>query len=257
AQKVTDAVSRSLVISPTDSASLSVLPNATQRANSVLAFDSQGQPYAGTLTGSLVSVATWIASSFLPATSTQAACDALQAAHLSGSNDFTGGRVQVPTRIAGDSGTDAASTAFVSTAIAAARTSSLGGTVLRSYLAGLDVAAGVCADSTNAQMLSVTASTIDCGTVGANGLDAGTLTNSTWYHVFAIGKTDGTTALLASTSLGSPTLPATYTLKRRIGSFKTDGSAHIVVFIQSGDEFRWAASVADVNATNPGTSAVT
>ncbi|HJT92218.1 MAG TPA: hypothetical protein VJ777_09780, partial [Mycobacterium sp.] len=190
--------------------------------------------------------------------------------HLSGSNDFTGGRVQVPTRIAGDSGTDAASTAFVSTAIAGARTASLGGAVLRSYLAGLglannattpntklDVAAGVCADSTNAQMLSVTASTIDCGTVGANGLDAGTLANSTWYHVFAIGRNDGTTALLASTSLGSPTLPATYTLKRRIGSFKTDGTAHIVAFIQSGDEFRWAASVADVNATNPGTSAVT
>jgi len=270
AQKVTDAVSRSLVISPTDSASLSVLPNATQRANSVLAFDSQGQPYAGMLTGSLVSVATWIASSFLPAMSTQAACDALQAAHLSGSNDFTGGRVQVPTRIVGDSGTDAASTAFVSTAIAAARTSSLGGTVLRSYLAGLglannattpntklDVAAGVCADSTNAQMLSVAASTIDCGTVGANGLDAGTLANSTWYHVFAIGKTDGTTALLASSSLGSPVMPTGYAVGRRIGSFKTDGSAHILAFVQSGDEFRWAASVADVSATNPGTAAMT
>src|SRR6185312_10813155 len=51
AQKVTDAVSRSLVISPTDSVSLSALPNVTQRANSVLAFDSQVQPYAGTLTG--------------------------------------------------------------------------------------------------------------------------------------------------------------------------------------------------------------
>ena len=50
AQKVTDGVSRSLVISPTDSVSLSALPNVTQRANSVLAFDSQGQPYAGTLT---------------------------------------------------------------------------------------------------------------------------------------------------------------------------------------------------------------
>ena len=132
AQKVTDAVSRSLVISPTNSASLSVLPNATQRANSVLAFDSQGQPYAGTLTGSLVSVATWIAALSCRQRRTQAACDALKPRYLSGSNDFTGGRVQVPTRIAGDSGTDAASTAFVSTAIAAARTSSLGGTVLRS-----------------------------------------------------------------------------------------------------------------------------
>ena len=173
AQKVTDAVSRSLVISPTDSASLSVLPNATQRANSVLAFDSPGQPYAGTLTGSLVSVATWIAKNSCrhrrrrpPATRCKPRTVRQQR--------LTGGRVKVPTRIAGDNGTDAASTAFVATAIADARTVSLGGTVLRSYLAGLglanntttpntklDVAAGVCADSTNAQMLSVTASTID------------------------------------------------------------------------------------------------
>jgi len=106
-------------------------------------------------------------------------------------------------------------------------------------------------------MLSVAASTIDCGTVGANGLDAGTLANSTWYHVFAIGKTDGTTALLASSSLGSPVMPTGYAVGRRIGSFKTDGSAHILAFVQSGDEFRWAASVADVSATNPGTAAMT
>lgn len=272
AQKVTDSVSRSLVISPTDSAALNVLPNATQRANSVLAFDSQGQPYAGTLTGSLVSVASWIANTLLPATTTQQACSALGAAYLAGgnaytgTNDFTAGRAQVPTRSTGDNGTDAASTAFVK----GKAESVVGGVVLRSYLAGLglannattpntklDAAAGVCTDGTNVQMLSVTASTIDCSTVGANGLDTGSLVSNTWYHVFAIGKTDGTTALLASTSLGSPTLPATFTLKRRIGSFKTDGSAHILAFIQNGDEFRWAASVADVNASNPGTSAVT
>jgi hypothetical protein len=268
AQKVTDSVSRSLVISPTDSASLNVLPNATQRANAVLAFDSQGQPYAGTLTGSLVSVATWIADHFLPAATQQAACSALDAAYLLGSNDFTSGSVQVPTRIAGDNGADAASTGFVGTAIANAWTSSIGGTVLRSYLAGLglsndatapntklDVAAGVCADSTNVRMLSVTASTIDCGTVGANGLDAGSLANNTWYHVFAIGKTDGTTALLASTS-ATPTLPSGYMLKRRIGSFKTDGSAHIIPFSQNGDEFLWKTPPIDQSVSLGTTSAL-
>lgn len=262
AQRVTDAVSRSLAISPTDSASLDVLPSATQRANSVLAFDSQGQPYAGTLTGSLVSVSTWIANYFLPATTKQAACDALEAAYLSGSNDFTGGRVQVPTRVAGDDGTDAASTAFVAAAIVDARTSSLGGTVLRSYLAGLglsnnvatpntklDVAAGVCADSTNVQMMSVSASTIDCETVGANGLDTGSLANNTWYHVFAIGKTDGATALLASMSVVVPAMPTGYAVRRRIGSFKTDGGAHIVPFSQHGDEFLWITPVSVMNDT--------
>ena len=265
AQKVTDSVSRALVISPTDSASLSMLPNATQRANSVLAFDGNGQPYAGTLTGSLVSVATWIANTFLPAATTQQACSALGAAYLPGSNaytgtnDFTAGRAQVPTRSVGDSGTDAASTAFVK----AKAESVVGGVVLRSYLAGLglsndattpntklDVAAGVCTDGTNVQMLSVTAPSIDCTTVGANGLDTGSLASNTWYHAFAIGKTDGATALLASMSATSPALPSGYTLKRRIGSFKTDGSAHILGFIQKGDLFRWVTPLLDGSAAS-------
>jgi hypothetical protein len=271
AQKVTDSVSRSLVISPTDPALLGVLPNATQRANSVLAFDGRGQPYAGTLTGSLVSVATWIANAFLPTTTPVAACGVLGAAYLPGSNayaginDFTAGRAQVPTRSAGDNGTDAASTAFVK----AKAESVVGGSVLRSYLAGLgvanntttpntklDVAAGVCSDGTNVQMLSVAAATIDCGTVGANGLDISGLAINTWYHVFAIGKTDGTTALLASASPTSPTLPLGYTLKRRIGSFKTDASAHIVGFFQNGDRFSWRTAIQDVAAGAPGNSAV-
>ena len=77
-------------------------------------------------------MATWIADHFLPAATQQAACSALDAAYLLGSNDFTSGSVQVPTRIAGDNGADAASTGFVGTAIANAWTSSIGGTVLRS-----------------------------------------------------------------------------------------------------------------------------
>jgi hypothetical protein len=255
AQKVTDSVSRSLVISPTDSASLNVLPNATTRANSVLAFDSQGQPYAGTLTGSLVSVATWLVGNFLgAATSAANARAALGAAGLveTGTVDVTGGGLKAPTRPVGDNGADVATTAFVTRA------------ALRSYLSGLgmannattpntkiDVAAGVCADNTNVQMLSVSAGTIDCATVGANGLDAGSLASSTWYHAFAIGKSDGTTALLASTST-SPALPAGYTLKRCIGSFRTDGSAHILAFLQVGDDFWWSTPVLDVNDTNPG-----
>jgi hypothetical protein len=105
--------------------------------------------------------------------------------------------------------------------------------------------------------MTVAAGTIDCSTTGANGLDTGSLANSTWYHVNVIGKLDGTTALLASASFSSPTLPSGYTLKRRIGSFKTDGSAHIITFLQDGDEFRWKSSVQDISVTNPGTSAVT
>jgi hypothetical protein len=134
--------------------------------------------------------------------------------------------------------------------------------VLRSYIAGcalsnngttsLNVAAGQVADDTNAFMLSVSAGTIDCTTTGANGLDTGSLANSTWYHVFAISKAAGANpALLASTSVSSPSMPATYTLKRRIGSFLTDGSAHILAFTQVGDTFYWGAVITDVS--NSGT----
>jgi len=64
AQSVSDAVSRALVISPTDSAALNVLPNATERANSFLAFDANGQPIAATSI-SIATVTTWLAQNFL------------------------------------------------------------------------------------------------------------------------------------------------------------------------------------------------
>ncbi|HZP98628.1 MAG TPA: hypothetical protein VFB13_03760 [Reyranella sp.] len=177
-----------------------------------------------------------------------------------GANDFTGGSALVPTQAVGDSSTKAASTAFTGTAI----TNAVGGAALRSYLAGLalsndgttpntklDVAAGICTDDTNAYMLSLLSGVIDCTTVGANGLDAGSLAASTWYHVYAISKAAGASpALLASTNASSPTLPATYTLKRRIGSFKTDGSAHILAFVQWGDNFRWVTPVLDASAVS-------
>jgi hypothetical protein len=135
---------------------------------------------------------------------------------------------------------------------------------LRSYIAGctlsnnggtpntkLDVAAGLVCDDSVAAMMTITAGTIDCTTTGANGLDAGSLANSTWYHVYAIGKANGATpALLASTSASSPTMPATYTLKRRIGSFKTDGSAHIIAFTQVEDTFCWTTSVRDLGSND-------
>ena len=98
AQKVTDAVSRSLVISPTDSAALTVLPNAKTRANSVLAFDGAGQPYAATLTASIVTVGSWVRTHVLEAmisgtTDFCLAVGAVAAAAnnaVSGNNTFSG-----------------------------------------------------------------------------------------------------------------------------------------------------------------------
>jgi hypothetical protein len=147
-------------------------------------------------------------------------------------------------------------------------------TIIRSHLAGLalsaagstatfGVAEGMAVDSTNAAFMSLASAYIKTTSAWAVGtgngaMDTGTVANSTWYHVHLIKRVDtGVVDPLFSLSATAPTLPANYTLFRRIGSMKTDGSAQWVKFIQDGDRFTWAAPVLDVNANNPGTSAVT
>jgi hypothetical protein len=136
---------------------------------------------------------------------------------------------------------------------------------MRSYLAGLTlstagssrtfgIAAGLATDSANTSMLSLasaytkTTSAWALGTaVGA--LDTGTIANSTWYHAYLIQRPDtGVVDVLISLSATSPTLPTNYTLFRRIGSMKTDGSspAAWIAFIQFGDSFFWSIHVVDV-----------
>lgn len=114
----------------------------------------------------------------------------------------------------------------------------------------IDVSIGAAMDEV-AQAGFITSSsviTIDAGTAGANGLDTGSLAASTWYHVHVIGKTDGTVAGFMSTSL-TPSLPSGYSLRRRIGSVKTDGSSHFLAYTQFGDEFRWGTASIDLSAS--------
>ena len=74
----------------------------------------------------------------------------------------------------------------------------------------------------------------------AGGLDTGTVTTSTTYHVFVIANpTSGAVDVLFSTSLASPTMPSGYTKKRRVGSVVTDSSSNILPFVQHGDLFYW------------------
>ena len=149
-----------------------------------------------------------------------------------------------------------------------------GATVLRSYLAGLTlstagssatfgIAVGQATNSTNVSSMALasaytkTTSAWALGTA-AGSLDTGTIANSTWYHVFLIQRVDTSVVdVLTSLSPTAPTLPTSYTLFRRIGAMKTNGSAQWTSFIQDGDLFQWLAPVADISAANPGTSAVT
>lgn len=158
-------------------------------------------------------------------------------------------------------------------------------TIGRSYLAGLtlsndgsspntvlDIAAGQAMDSTNV-ILMVLSSAYTKSTsawavgTGNGGMASGSaVANNTWYHVFLIRRTDtGVVDIAFDTSVTGANIAANtnanYTQARRIGSFRTaSGSTNIGTFVQDGDWF-WLTDPTtrglDVNANNPGTSAVT
>lgn len=117
------------------------------------------------------------------------------------------------------------------------------------------VAAGVAASSTNIDFLTLSSaiskSSSSNWTVGNNGgaLDTGSTTANTWYHVFLIKRPDTRVVdVLVSLSATSPALPTNYTLFRRIGSMKTDGSSQWIAFRQFGDEFMWVTPVKDIDS---------
>lgn len=126
----------------------------------------------------------------------------------------------------------------------------------------IDIAVGSCrdgADSANLDLLSALTKRLDASWAvgsGNGGLDTGSIANGT-YHVWLIKRSDtGVVDALFSTSATAPTMPTNYDLKRRIGSIIRSGGA-IVAFVQNGDEFLLKTATADVDATNPGTSALT
>lgn len=144
----------------------------------------------------------------------------------------------------------------------------------RGYLAGLglsnngsdanndiDIAAGECRGAAHTDNLVLAApltKRLDASwAVGTNqgGLDTGSKANSTWYHLWLIKRSDtGVVDALFSTSASSPTMPASYDLKRRIGSVRTDGSGNLLAFSQWGDHFLWSTIVEDQDGTIGGTA---
>ncbi len=141
----------------------------------------------------------------------------------------------------------------------------------QSYLAGLtlsndgaspntvlDIAAGTCDDSTHVVTITLAAFTKTTGGAwvagaGQPGMGVGlTIANTTWYHVFAI-QNAGLPDVYFDTSVTAANKPAGTTQFRRIGSVLTDGAAHIIVFQQNGDYFRWTTPPLDGNnvATTP------
>ena len=112
----------------------------------------------------------------------------------------------------------------------------------------ITVAAGHCRDSTDinditlsttgnyAPAVAATPITLSVAAVGANALDTGTVAASTLYNVFIVGDSTKHNAPcgLISLSATAPVLPFGYDMFRRIGSVRTDGSSHILLFWQYG-----------------------
>lgn len=147
--------------------------------------------------------------------------------------------------------------------------------VPRGYLVGLglanngsdatndiDIAAGICADSTAAKTLKLTSTLtkrLDAAwAVGTNqgGLDTGAIADTT-YHVWLIKRSDtGVVDALFSTSASAPTMPASYDYKRRIGSIIRAAGA-IVLFTQAGDYFQLLVPRGEWSENIPATTAQT
>lgn len=150
----------------------------------------------------------------------------------------------------------------------------LSATNLVGFLGGLELstagssatfsaAIGSATDTTFADLLALTSAyskTTSSWAVGSgNGaLDTGAIAINTWYHVWLIKRPDTSVVdLLISLSVSAPTMPTNYTLKRRIGSIRTNGSSQWVSFTQVGDNFIWAVAVGDATATSTATSRAT
>jgi hypothetical protein len=117
---------------------------------------------------------------------------------------------------------------------------------------------GSCRDDGDTTNLKLTAAvTIDIDGTGANGLDTGAKAAHTWYRVWLIyNPTTTTYAGLASTS-ASPTMPAGYTLKRRAGWIRTDGSSNIWPFWQQEDNWVFWDQSSDHEPLNSAAPATT
>ena len=134
----------------------------------------------------------------------------------------------------------------------------------------INIAAGVCRDSTNAVDITVAAmlgKQLDANwapgaTAGMRNSAAG-ITNTT-YHIYAVAKADGTQDIYAHTSTTVATVltalqaesgGADYLYARMIGSI-IRASSSVLAFTQVGDEFIWDTAINDNASSLGSTSAV-
>lgn len=92
--------------------------------------------------------------------------------------------------------------------------------------------------------------TINAATTGANGLDAGSLANNTWYYIYIISN-GTTTAGLMSTSATAPTMPTGYVYKYKVGARRTAGAATFTRVKQVGNRAQYVVVAASTTPNLP------
>lgn len=119
---------------------------------------------------------------------------------------------------------------------------------LRASASGGAAAIAVAADeiivgnSQGYQVLTGVSLSIAGTSVGANGLDTGTLAARTWYSLWVIyNPSSKTVAGLMSLSAATPTLPSGYTYKSRVGWIRTDDTnKYPLAFVQYGRSVQYS-----------------
>lgn len=96
----------------------------------------------------------------------------------------------------------------------------------------VQIAAGVCRDDADSQnIVNAATLTVNIAVTGANGRNVDTAEQSNkWYGVYVIkNPTTGTVAgfLINEDDIGAFTYPAGYTVKRRVGWIRNDGSGNL------------------------------
>lgn len=115
--------------------------------------------------------------------------------------------------------------------------------------------------STSGYSVGTTTVSVTCNMLasGLNGLDTGAVgVTSSWYYFYVISNGIAAPGCLASLSASSPTMPAGYTFKRRVGANKTSaGSLHRIIQYNDEAQYALAATVTTsypIIGTTTGTS---
>jgi hypothetical protein len=121
---------------------------------------------------------------------------------------------------------------------------------------------GVCADSTNVASINLSVGankTTGPWAVGSTGgcLDTGSIAPNTWYFFYAIRQDASPFNVdwLCSLSASAPTMPATYTQRRLIGAWKTNGSSLWEDWYQVEDDVWFKTPITTNHAVLPNTTA--